>query len=71
MATGLSECYKLNTGKNEYLHPSLQPVYDAMDLLPLDISSTKVRERVKKKQSIDTLVPKKVADYIRIKGLYQ
>jgi nicotinate-nucleotide adenylyltransferase len=36
----------------------------------IDISATEIRERVARKQSISRLVPKKVAEYIREKGLY-
>ncbi|MGD9209536.1 MAG: nicotinate (nicotinamide) nucleotide adenylyltransferase [Desulfobacteraceae bacterium] len=71
ISSKLSERYKFDRHRNVYLHPFLQPVFDAMSLLPLEISSTSIRERVGKGQSIDALVPKKVADYIRSKGLYQ
>jgi nicotinate-nucleotide adenylyltransferase len=37
----------------------------------IDISATEIRERVARKQSISRLVPKKVAEYIREKGLYR
>ncbi len=47
-----------------------QPVY-ICDIKALDISSTKIREMIKKKQSIENFVPPEVADYIRLKGLYK
>jgi len=37
----------------------------------LDISSTKIREKVKRKQSIEKFVTPAVDDYIRLKGLYK
>ena len=37
----------------------------------LDISSTKIRQRIKEKQSVRYLVPDLVAAYIVEKGLYQ
>jgi nicotinate-nucleotide adenylyltransferase len=54
-------CYRLE-GK--------QPVY-ICDIKALDISSTKIRELIKKKQNIENLVPPEVAGYIRLKGLYK
>ena len=47
-----------------------QPVY-VCDIKALDISSTNIREMIKKKQNIENLVPPEVADYIRLKGLYK
>ena len=41
------------------------------DIKALDISSTKIREMIKKKQSINNFVSPEVADYIRLKGLYK
>lgn len=39
--------------------------------VPSNLSSTLVRERIKEHRPIDFFVPKKVVQYIRIKGLYQ
>ena len=47
-----------------------QPVY-ICDIQALDISSTKIREMISKKQNIENFVPPGVADYIRLKGLYK
>ena len=47
-----------------------QPVY-ICDIKALDMSSTKIREMIKKNQSIGNFVPPEVADYIRLKGLYK
>ena len=52
-----------------YLLEGKQPIY-ICDIEALDISSTKIREKVKRKQSIEDSVPPEVADYIRLKGLY-
>lgn len=46
-----------------------QPIY-VCDIEALDISSTKIRQNVKRKQSIEDFVTPEVADYIRLKGLY-
>jgi nicotinate-nucleotide adenylyltransferase len=37
----------------------------------VDVSATKIRERVKRRQSIDQMVPAQVADYIGAHGLYR
>ena len=42
-----------------------------IEIPALDISSTNIRERVKKREQIDSLVPKPVVQYIRNKGLYR
>ena len=36
----------------------------------MDISSTQIREYIRKNQPFERLVPKAVADYIRARGLY-
>jgi nicotinate-nucleotide adenylyltransferase len=37
----------------------------------IDVSSTEIRQRVRDGQSIDDMVPPRVADYIRKYGLYR
>ena len=69
--TRLSQHYYFDSSQMAYLHSSLKPIYTAMKLLPLDISSSKVREQVASGKPIDSLVPKKVAEYINNKGLYR
>lgn len=69
--TKLSQHYYFDSSHPAYLHSSLKPIYTAMKLLPLDISSSKVRKQVTSGKSIDSLVPEKVAEYIRNKGLYR
>lgn len=57
-------------------HP-VEPLYKNMSvvadelLITTDISSTKIRERVKAGLSIDQFVPGKVAQYIKTHGLYR
>jgi len=46
-----------------------QPIY-ICDIWALDISSTKIRQKVKRKQRIEDFVTPEVAEYIRLKGLY-
>lgn len=38
---------------------------------PLELSSTTIREKVKRGEDISALVPQKVAEYIRLYGLYR
>ena len=52
-----------------YFLEGKQPIH-ICDIEALDISSTKIREKVKRKQSIEDSVTPEVADYIRLKGLY-
>ncbi len=50
-------------------HPEAQPIY-TFDVTSLDISSTRIRKLIKTGQSIQFLVPERVEDYIKIRGLY-
>lgn len=43
---------------------------DAKDFLPLDISSTDIRKKIKEGESISNLVPKKIEEYIIHHELY-
>jgi nicotinate-nucleotide adenylyltransferase len=53
-----------------YTSDGMQPIH-ICDLKALDISSTIIRQKVKRKQSIENFVTPEVADYIRLKGLYK
>jgi nicotinate-nucleotide adenylyltransferase len=45
--------------------------FDRIQMPPIEISSTEVRERVKNNESISELVPKLVNEYISANGLYK
>ena len=53
-----------------YILEGKQPIH-ICDIKALDISSTKIREKIKRKQSIKNFVTPEVDDYIRLKGLYK
>ena len=42
-----------------------------LNLNVTEVSSTEIREKIKNHESIDGLVPEKVAEYIKDKGLYE
>ena len=37
----------------------------------VDISSTELRERIQKDETVDNLIPKEVEEYIKNNGLYR
>ena len=53
-----------------YILEGKQPIF-ICDINALDISSTEIREKVKRKQSIENFVTSEVAEYMRLKGLYK
>ena len=61
--------YTFSASRSAYLAGQRQPIH-VLKIAALDISSTMVRSRIGKGLPIDNLVPQKVADYIRKKGLY-
>ncbi len=67
----LSGDYHYDDVHSVYEHPTLMPIYHPVNLSPLQISSTRVRRQVSQGNSIDDLVPQKVAKYIYAKGLYR
>ena len=66
----LSADYQFDAARASYTTEGRQPIY-IVDIDALDISSTEIREKVKRKQRIENLVTPEVADYIQLKGLYR
>lgn len=65
----ISEGYKYFVSKSCYVHDENQPIF-IFDVTPIDISSTKVRKRVKSGGAIKSLVPEVVENFIKARGLY-
>ena len=69
ISTKLSADYSYSASRSAYLASGQQPIY-VFEVTALDISSTRIRLAISKDQSINYLVPPKVAEYIRTKGIY-
>ncbi|MEJ2657847.1 MAG: nicotinate-nucleotide adenylyltransferase [Desulfobacterales bacterium] len=65
----ISEGYKFSASQSAYVHEKQQPVF-VFDVSRVDISSTTIREHIKKGISIKRLVPEVIEDFIKTKGLY-
>lgn len=65
----ISKSYRFSAAQSCYLDGQNQPVF-IFKMTPIEISSTKIRESVKNKAAIESMVPRKVEDYIKTKGLY-
>lgn len=68
--TTLSADFQFDGQHDCYLLEGKQSIH-VCDIKALDISSTKIREKVKREQCIENFVTPEVADYIRLKGLYK
>jgi nicotinate-nucleotide adenylyltransferase len=69
MAAKLSADYSYSASRSAYLAGGQQPIY-VFEVSALDISSTRIRRAISKDRSINYLVPPKVVEYIRTKGIY-
>ncbi len=69
LKSAISSEYKFSKSQSCYQRAAKQPIY-VYEVTALDISSTRIRNLIKKSRSIDYLVPPKVAEFIKSKGLY-
>jgi nicotinate-nucleotide adenylyltransferase len=69
IVSNISDGYRFSESRSCYVHDDMQAIF-TVDIDPLDISSTGIRELIKKGRSIQSLLPEKVAAFILNKGLY-
>jgi nicotinate-nucleotide adenylyltransferase len=69
LRSSISAQYKYYVDQSCYRLPGKQPIY-LFDVTSMDISSTKIRALIKNGQSAQYLVPEKVLEYMKKKGLY-
>ncbi len=67
--TKISNDYRFVKPQSYLEHNNRQTVY-ICNVTPVNISSTKIRELIRKKDEIKSFVPASVEDYIKAKGLY-
>jgi nicotinate-nucleotide adenylyltransferase len=65
----LSADHEFITARGCYTSESKPPIH-IVDIDAMDISSTKIRQKIKTKKTIGDLVPPAVAEFIQLKGLY-
>lgn len=65
----ISHGYNYSFSQSCCMHPDKQPVF-FFDINPIDISSTKIRKLINQGISVKSLVPEKVEEFIKTKGLY-
>ena len=65
----ISKGYTFSPSQSTYIHDNKRPVF-VFDVSPVDISSTLIREHIKRGISIKHLVPEIIEDFIKTKGLY-
>ena len=65
----ISAEYAFDGSRHGFLAPRKPPIH-VFEVTALDISSTGVRRLIKDGRRIEYLVPRKVAEYIKFKGIY-
>ena len=65
----ISAGYKYDAAQSGFIHPEMEPVF-LFNVTSLEISSSAIRSLIKKRGSIQFLVPDEVIDLIKKNGLY-
>lgn len=65
----ISDEYKFSDSSACFVHSNAKPIY-IFDVTALDISSTRIRELIKKDQPVKFLIPEEIESYINNRGLY-
>jgi nicotinate-nucleotide adenylyltransferase len=65
----ISADYRFSESEMAYIHPEKQPVF-GINVSPLDISSSAIRQSICRNKSIRFLVPEAVEHFIKNKGLF-
>ncbi|MBU0986473.1 MAG: nicotinate-nucleotide adenylyltransferase [Proteobacteria bacterium] len=65
----ISDDYRFSASQSGFIHSVKQTVF-LFDVAPVPISSTQIRDFVRKRRSITSLVPENVEAFIKTKGLY-
>jgi nicotinate-nucleotide adenylyltransferase len=67
--SNISSNYQYRSLEKKYSHPDKKPIY-FYNVTPIDISATKIRHLIKKRTSVQSLLPPGIDEYIKSKGLY-
>lgn len=66
----ISKQYRYRAGENCFVHPDRQAIY-FVAVTPYNISSTRIREMIRREMPVSGLVPEAIERYIQRKGLYR
>ena len=67
--SNISADYEYSSSEKKYSHWGNKPIH-IYDVTPIDISATKIRKRIKKGMTVQSMLPPGVEEYIKSKGLY-
>ena len=65
----ISDEYKFSDSSACFVHSNAKPIY-IFDVTALDISSTRIRDLIRKDQPVKFLIPEEIENYINNRGLY-